>query len=284
MKIGFNQNITLATRIKEVLNAMNPQIEKFSVQDSSSAGAQWNIYVARFQNMLRAFKIEEDEQKKSMLLHFAGNELFEIHSTFTEEQKSAGFEDTIKYFNDYFNPRKNTEYHIHLFREAKQYEDETIDQFHTRLIQLAIPCQFVNKEAEIKSQIIQKCASQKLRIKALQETMTLQQLLVLARSIEVSIKQAIEMEERIDTTSSHVTKTISKKKEKSNKTCFRCGYEYPHKNNKCPAEGKTCAKCKKVNHFASVCRTKTRRAFKVTEDNDMSHEEDSDPEINTEII
>lgn len=31
--------------------------------------------------------------------------------------------------------------------------------------------------------------------------------------------------------------------------CGLCGYEYPHTNRKCPAHGKTCTKCGKLNHF-----------------------------------
>ena len=33
--------------------------------------------------------------------------------------------------------------------------------------------------------------------------------------------------------------------------CRRCGYEKKHKS--CPAQGKTCKKCKGVGHFAQMC-------------------------------
>lgn len=36
--------------------------------------------------------------------------------------------------------------------------------------------------------------------------------------------------------------------------CGKCGYEYPHKDNRCPADGKTCSQCRKPGHFARVCR------------------------------
>ncbi|MEL6802271.1 MAG: RNase H-like domain-containing protein, partial [Bacteroidota bacterium] len=39
----------------------------------------------------------------------------------------------------------------------------------------------------------------------------------------------------------------------ANRTCFKCGGKFPHKNS-CPAVGKTCIKCGKLNHFASQCR------------------------------
>lgn len=35
-------------------------------------------------------------------------------------------------------------------------------------------------------------------------------------------------------------------------TCSRCGYQ--HQRRSCPAYGKTCKKCKKLNHFAQVCK------------------------------
>jgi hypothetical protein len=34
----------------------------------------------------------------------------------------------------------------------------------------------------------------------------------------------------------------------------KCGIK--HDQNKCPAEGKKCAKCKKLNHFARMCKSK----------------------------
>lgn len=40
-------------------------------------------------------------------------------------------------------------------------------------------------------------------------------------------------------------------------SCKYCGTL--HKRRKCPAFGKTCLKCNKLNHFASVCLTSQRR-------------------------
>ena len=42
------------------------------------------------------------------------------------------------------------------------------------------------------------------------------------------------------------------------KSCFRCGGKFPHKY-QCPALGKTCNKCSKKNHFATVCKTSQKR-------------------------
>ena len=37
--------------------------------------------------------------------------------------------------------------------------------------------------------------------------------------------------------------------------CRNCGGEWPQTNNPCPAKNKECRKCKKLNHFARVCRS-----------------------------
>ena len=51
------------------------------------------------------------------------------------------------------------------------------------------------------------------------------------------------------------------------KDCSRCGYQ--HDKEKCPAQGKRCKKCQKLNHFAKVCQSKTtikKQILHVTED------------------
>ncbi|CAC5394862.1 unnamed protein product [Mytilus coruscus] len=49
--------------------------------------------------------------------------------------------------------------------------------------------------------------------------------------------------------------THTDQKVKKKTTCRNCGGDFPHAN-KCPAFGKSCNSCKKMNHFAAVCRSK----------------------------
>ena len=39
------------------------------------------------------------------------------------------------------------------------------------------------------------------------------------------------------------------------KSSFKCGRSWPHRNGECPANGKICTKCGKPNHFAKVCKS-----------------------------
>ncbi|MCG8046730.1 MAG: RNase H-like domain-containing protein [Candidatus Thiodiazotropha endolucinida] len=123
---------------------------------------------------------------------------------------------------------------------------------------------------------MQGCKSAKLRRKVLQENLTLENMLLAARTMELANNQAKEMENghSNDLSFEHTNKVQSRKSkrrpERSNKQyqsgspghknvkCRNCGGDFPHKQGPCPAKGKFCAYCKKQNHFVSVCLKKRR--------------------------
>ena len=39
------------------------------------------------------------------------------------------------------------------------------------------------------------------------------------------------------------------------KSCFKSGRSWPHRNGECPAKGKICTKCRKTIHFDKVCKS-----------------------------
>ena len=60
--------------------------------------------------------------------------------------------------------------------------------------------------------------------------------------------------------------------EASDKSCYQCGYKH-YKGQSCPAKGKTCKKCNKMNHFATVCRSK--KQVDMVEMDDQSDDSDA---------
>ena len=55
---------------------------------------------------------------------------------------------------EYLDPKKNVEYEIYTFRQARQNTGESINAFRSRLCQLSATCEFGDVDKEIKSQII----------------------------------------------------------------------------------------------------------------------------------
>ena len=149
----------------------------------------------------------------------------------------------------YFEPQKNRRYKVYKFREAKQNQDETLDQFHTRLRTLSQACEFTDVDFEIEQQFITGGISSKFRRKALRDPKyDLKQMILDGRRDEMSSFQSRDID-NTEQTSAYTHKFHTARGTK--KSCFHCGGDY-HNKEKCPANGQKCHTCGKNNHFASV--------------------------------
>ncbi len=154
---------------------------------------------------------------------------------------------------------------MYRFREARQGSTETLDQYYTRLRSLSARCEFVDAEFEILLQIVLCGSSTRLRKQALRDPkLTLKDVLVIGQQFGVannrnhrdrdSLKQ--ENNQSDDSALYAVRDTRNPAEKTYGKSiCRNCGGEWPHKNGQCPAKGKECRKCLKLNHFARVCRS-----------------------------
>ena len=263
-----------------------PNFEKFVVHsDEVTVGTRWKKWLARFNNLLTAMNATNNSRKKALLLHFAGEEVFDIYESFTAEQQGGAdsFDRTVQSLNAYFSPKKNIDFETFKFRQCKQQEGETIESYNTRLRLLAANCDFQDPDREIKTQILQGCNSARLRRRALRENdMTLTKLIETARALEISDIQAKTIEEGSQSVNAvrhhHEERRYSTKSAPSHKSAQRgsshhhqhrlnqqhqlsCGWcgTGQHSRDKCPAKDKVCSSCSKMGHFAKVCRSKDKR-------------------------
>ena len=242
------------------------------------------------------------------MLHLAGEEMYDLFDTFTitePGEDETEYDIAKKAFQNHFKPEQNVEFHVYTFRQSKQEHNETIDQYYSRLKNLAKTCNYTEAEKEIKTQIIHGCRSHSLRIKALSDpTMDLASVLSRARAMEMAEIQAAKIEKDVTVKEKESVNKVSakpgnKRKPKKNwkdkkqtKKCRNCGNDWPHEGGqrKCPAFNKSCDKCGKLNHFAKVCKSTVtdesvssqprNRARTVQEDNDES-ENDYTFSVNT---
>ena len=133
-----------------------PSFDSFSLDDTSSAGPRWRKYLARFEVLITALNLQNQAvRKRALLLHYAGEQVYEIFETFTDAQKGGDDEDGYKTlkasFTAYFEPRRNIDYERFMFRQAKQDQGETTDSYCKRLRRL---CEFANVEQELKGQVL----------------------------------------------------------------------------------------------------------------------------------
>ena len=136
----------------------------FNIEDDPTAtGQRWTKWKKRFENFLLAMNIEDATRKRALLLHYIGSSAFDIFETLTDTGDAKDYEKAMDRLTEHFSPQRNVDYETYLFRQARQNATETLDQFATRLRQLASTCEFTSVEKEIKSQIILNCSSARLR-------------------------------------------------------------------------------------------------------------------------
>ena len=225
------------------------------VTNPSSVGQRWTSWRKQFETYLTAMNVTDDKQRKALLLFHVGQVTHEIFETLPDT--GDDYATAMTKLQEYFVPKKNVDYEIFQFWQAKQEEGEMIDQFVTRLRKLAAYCEFSDLDRELKSAIIQNCTSKRLRRSALrEENLTLDKLIAKARSLEASESQASGIEKSLQETTESLNRIHFNKKSSDNNKCRQCGQRWPHKSGPCPAKGLECRKCGKPNHFAKVCRTK----------------------------
>ena len=172
--------------------------------------------------------MKDTARKRELLLYQAGPEVHEILKTLPDTGDEKNYEAAVNALTAYFEPVKNRIYQTYMFRQASQQDNETIDEFHTRLRRLAKHCEFVDVEFEIKMQIVCKMqtagTSSRLRKKALKESnYSLIDMLIDGRKSETCSAQASGMEEKFkDVQLNQVERKPTESK------CYNCGFAYPH--------------------------------------------------------
>ena len=80
---------------------------------------------------------DNDARQRALLLHYAGEQVYDIFETLTDTGESDDFDKACEKLTAYFSPKKNIEYEVYVFRKEKQEIGETLDTYHTRLRRLA---------------------------------------------------------------------------------------------------------------------------------------------------
>lgn len=250
-----------------------PTFPEFELQPRDTAPTRFEKYVKRLNNMFKAMNITKASQQKAMLLHYVGEETCDVFETLTVPDPTEGNDEykiAVKALTDYFEPQKCVDHHVYVFRQETQKSGENITEFYTRLQLLARKCEFADTNLEVKRQIIQGTSSIRLRRKAIEQNLDLENLLKSARAMETADGQTSEMQRQeshwVGDSRSKTTDGLNKESSdrpprsgSRNTKCGLCGGNYPHQGN-CPAQGKRCLNCEKLNHFAKVCRSKPIRS------------------------
>ena len=114
----------------------------------------------QFETYLVAANITDDKQKCAMLLYQVGSAAQDIFETLSDT--GSDYATSKKKLDDYFSPKKNVDYEVFQFQQAKQLSGESVKQFATRIRKIAVNCEFHDMDQEIKVAIIHNGCSKRL--------------------------------------------------------------------------------------------------------------------------
>lgn len=82
--------------------------------------------------------------------------------------------------------------------------------------------------------------------------MAIDKVIAFCQSVEAAEKNCNELEKTTEV--NQIARQTNIKSKSTINNCTKCGTN--HSINRCPAYGKTCNKCKLLNHFSNMCKTK----------------------------
>lgn len=271
-----------------MVRTLGMQLQAFDYASfTDDVGIEWRKWLRSFETMMRASRIDDEEWKKDLLLHYAGPSVQQLFDTLPElpEVEMRGplrnvehytpnmtsFDEAKAKLNGFFMPKENSTYERHLLRQMKQKAGENIDAFTIRLRVQAERCGFGDRVDEnIKDQIIQNCQSATLRRDLLKRgDVSLEEVLSMAKIHETVAQQEKSFANgdamkphtsdvnQVNVTPSYGKRQRQETAEPKQFECHRCGYVgHLAKDPACPARGKSCMKCGGADHFAQKCQTK----------------------------
>ncbi|UYV62275.1 K02A2.6-like [Cordylochernes scorpioides] len=228
----------------------------------------WRRFKQRLMLYLEATEkaTKPDKLKVAILLNFIGEEALEVFNTFhLKEDEAENFDLVINKFDDFCEPKKNVIFERFKFFSATQKDGESIDSFITELKGLSTSCEFESQEDSlIRDRIVYGIQNKALQERLLREpNLTLLKAIEMCKTDEISKQQIKIMQnnQNICQIRKYEKKHSPKQNQESEKEfkCQRCGKSHRAKN--CPAWGKRCSKCKKMNHFAAFCKSSAIRSL-----------------------
>ncbi|RNA01538.1 Retrovirus-related Pol poly from transposon [Brachionus plicatilis] len=155
--------------------------------DSVTLGQRWETWLERFNLHLATMDLEDDSAKaKAVFLILIGEEAYEVYKSLKKADNSDTLEECYAFMNGHFTAKRSRFTERQIFRRATKNVEESMDEFHMRLRQLATYCQFKDLEEEILQQLVAGSGMDAFQSKCTRscEDMDLKKALELARGYE----------------------------------------------------------------------------------------------------
>ena len=274
--MGDNKELCIPAVNDMASNAL-PVPPPLEIHDSNAAD-KWRKFLAAWENYALATELGGKPQpvQVATLLTVIGEDGREVYSTFrdwAQDGDDRRILPVLRKFAEYCQPRKNVPFERYKFNKRTQESGESYEQYKTTLRKLSEACEFdtITPNEILRDRLIFGIHDTKVRERLLRETnLTLMKTDEICRAAESMTEQMrIVGQSNNETTSVHAVRKFSGQKKRMTKEasrstksetakeCWNCGRQHGRQPKElCPAFGKSCDLCGKLNHFANKCRQK----------------------------
>ena len=194
----------------------------------------------------------------------------------------------IQAFDDFAIGEANETYERYLFNSRVQKDGDTFDMFLSSQRQLVTTCNYCDNcvNSIIRDRIVLGIDNSDTQSTLLKESkLTLERTITLCRAAEnasaqhkvINPTESVHKLQRGKGRQKERKIKEGKNEESEDKICTFCGHKHKMVKSACPANGKKCSTCKKLNHFAVKCPNK--RVHQVPEEPQPQSENSSEEEF-----
>ena len=251
---------------------------------SDGRSSNWELFRQSWDNYeLATSLIEKPEpQRVATLLSIIGYEALIVYNAFDwshDEQKTV--QNVLQRFENYCMPKKNVTYERFVFLSRKQKQNENINDYIVALRNLVRNCEYGNlTDSVVRDAIVMGTRNKKTQEILLRENnLTLDSCVNIVRAAERAKQHSNfitddkeENQEMMEVDKITDGRGTTARRNNLSK-CKYCGNNHVWGRKNCPANGKTCSKCGRNDHFAKVCRSSTFSQQNVNVLADITDEE-----------
>lgn len=273
-------------------NYMLPPPPALEIHDVQAA-EKWKRFKRAWTNYSLATGLsgKDEAVQVATLLTVIGEEAREVFATFTgweHEGDDKKIEPVLAKFEQYCQPHKNIPFERYRFNRRTQEPGETYDQYRTSLRKIAENCDFdtITPDEILRDRLVFGIRDAKTRERLLREAkLTLQRTDEICHAAEsMSVQMKVVEESNPGPSVSAIQSNKGKTKEpesapdsRSGRECWNCGRRHDlQKRELCPAYGKACRKCHKMNHFAAKCRSRGSPSVRPVISTGIEEQEDTE--------
>jgi hypothetical protein len=239
--------------------------------DDSDPASQWYLWKNRFNWFLKATKKDKEDEvvQVSVLITCLGIEGARIYDSFVfaDQADKLKIQPVLREFDGHFRPQKSETFERFKFVSRWQAVEEPFDKFLLALKGLIASCNYgTQRDSLLRDQIVVGIIDSDTREQLLsQSTLDLKKAVEICRARESARNYAVQMQSSAETNQTQMqvnwlsanrgasgSQKMKNPRDNGNVvSCRFCGGQ--HSRGKCPAYGKSCAKCGLLNHYAKVC-------------------------------